>query len=111
MESHWKRLECSYLGILGISQARSVMGRWNESWSGSCFLPPALTRLSSPGFCSKFGEVDGIFFPSPKGIVEERGAGKELFVFISTHSVPEGGRAKGKHFLHFSFEGDVGFQM
>lgn len=83
------------------------------SWSDSCFLPPALTRLSSPGFCSRFGEVDGIFFSSPKGIVgEERGAWKELFVFSGTRSVTEGGRAQGKHFGHFSpLKGDVGFQM
>lgn len=51
------------------------------------------------------------FFPSPKGIAEERGAGKELFVFSGTRSVLEGGRAQGKHFLHFPFEDDVGFQM
>lgn len=78
------------------------MGRWDVSWSDNCFLPPALTRLSSPGFCSSFGEVDGIFFSSPKGIAEERGAGKELFVFSGTRSVPEGGRAQGKHFVVFS---------
>lgn len=43
--------------------------------------------------------------------VKSRAAGKEACKFSGTHSMLEGGRSCGKHFMHFPFEDDVVFKM
>lgn len=95
-----------------MSQTRggmSVLSILFGQAGGAAFLPTALTRRSSPAFCSRFGEVNAIFPFEPKRIAEERGAG--LLGRSRANSVGICSVSWGKCFMHFPFEGDVLFKM